>query len=252
MLTNLTSAWSPIDRPLGAGLRFVLLIGLCFLVTSTGSEAEAKKKKRRGPYHPMYTYKIAATGQCIQRKSSDYRSVLRRNGIGWKGDPSQRELAALAKGIGQVENLLGRPLPSSWRTKYNYITISWKKRSTWNQGASAINVRRQKGTAKGENVERLMHELGHKVGNTGQYQKYLRYTGGKWCPITDYAMKDSHEQFAEVFGAYVTYPDLLKSKCPRAYGFFANKLFPNSQSKVATCSRGGGNGNGGSANGGFR
>lgn len=210
-----------------SGILRSLFILISFFVFTESSQAY----KNSDTLYTMYRYPIAAGGVCMPEPDGSAASVLRRNGISYQGRPSSGELEALAKGIGQIENLLGKPLPAGWRTTYNYINASGK----WNQGASAINVRRSPGSCKGENVGRLMHELGHKVGNSGVYSQYRSYVGSS-CGITGYARTKSNEQFAEVFSAYVTYPDLLKKKCPQAYSFFATKLFPNSQSDVATCS----------------
>lgn len=162
------------------------------------------------------------------------REILDRNRIGYSvGKHTDAELNALARGIQQVERLLGRTLPSNWRTNFNYINAGGK----WNQSGSGINVRRPAGTKKGENIARLMHEYGHLVGNSGAYDQYRKYTNGKKCGITGYALKRSkpNEQFSEVFSAYVTYPDLLQARCPRAFDFFSQKLFPHSADRVATC-----------------
>lgn len=185
--------------------------------------------------YTMYRYPVAGSGQCMPALSESAHDILKRNGIGHdNGKHTDREVNALAKGIRQVERLLGRPIPRAWRTNYNYVNASGK----WSQRSNGINVRRPAGSSKGENVARLMHELGHKIGNTGEYRLYRNYVDGKKCNITGYAMSKWNDQFSEVFSAYVTYPDLLKARCPKAFRFFSTKLFPGSSDRVATCQSG--------------
>ncbi|WP_374029886.1 hypothetical protein [Bdellovibrio bacteriovorus] len=184
-------------------------------------------------FYTVYRYPVAAAGSCIKPHDSSPREILRRNGIGYHGNPSQSEIAALAKGVGQVERLLGDPLPHPWRQNYKFIDASGK----WNQGPTTINIRRPRGSAKGTNVGRMMHELGHKVGNSGVYQSYAKFTGRTRCRITGYAASKFNEEFAEVFEAYVVYPDLLAQKCPKAFEFMATRLFPNTNDEISTCKK---------------
>lgn len=187
-------------------------------------------------------YQDARAGRAIcVPPASNPAAVLSRNGITTGGKVSSAEQAALAKGVAQVERLLGHPLPQAWRTRYNFISAT----GAWNQSANGINVRRIPGSATGLLTGRMMHELGHKVGNTGVYSKYRQATGGKICGITPYASRGSkktvsraNEEFAEVFEAYVAFPDLLKAQCPKSYDYFAKSLFPNSSGYMATCKNG--------------
>lgn len=190
----------------------------------------------KGPY-ALYQFPTADTGRCMASLKSSPKDVLQRNGIGYRGTPTTAELKSLAKGLEQIERLRGgEALPKNWRTQYNYITSrNQKGKYTWNQGVSAINVRRPKGSSKGENVTRLMHELGHKVGNTGAYGQYRRYVGKYRCQITNYCKHKHNEEFAEAFAAYITMPDKLKTSCPRAFKYFSRKLFPESEGRVASC-----------------
>lgn len=204
------------------------MMALVASVTFSSEQVEAAT-----PY-TMYRYPIAATGSCVPDHDSDPKEILRRNGIGYSGNPSRDEVEALAKGIAQVERLFGDPMPHPWRQNYKFIQATGK----WNQGPSTINIRRPKGSPKGTNVGRMMHELGHKVGNSGVYQKYAQFTGRTRCRITGYAASKFNEEFAEVFEAYVVYPDLLEQKCPKAFEFMATQLFPNTNNKTATCKRG--------------
>ncbi|WP_374078785.1 hypothetical protein [Bdellovibrio bacteriovorus] len=201
------------------------MIALVASVTFSSEQTYAQN------FYTMYRYPVAATGSCIAAHDSTPKEILERNGIDYSGNPSEAEIAALAKGIAQVERLCGDPIPHPWRQDYKFIQASGK----WNQGANTINVRRLKGSPKGTNVGRMMHELGHKVGNSGVYQQYARFTGRTRCRITGYAASKFNEEFAEVFEAYVVYPDLLKQKCPKAFEFMVSRLFPNTNNKIASC-----------------
>lgn len=194
----------------------------------------SSEQARAATPYTMYRYPVAATGSCVPDHDSDPNEILRRNGIGYSGNPSQTEVEALAKGVAQVERLFGDPMPHPWRQNYKFIQATGK----WNQGPSTINIRRPKGSPKGTNVGRMMHELGHKVGNSGVYQKYAKFTGRTRCRITGYAASKFNEEFAEVFEAYVVYPDMLEQKCPKAFEFMSTQLFPNTNNKTATCKRG--------------
>lgn len=192
----------------------------------TQSSADAS-----GGYYTVYRYDAAATGSCMPNRGANPSGALQRNGIRTVGNPNAAEIAALSRGLAQVENLLGAPLPQGWRQNYNFMYAT----GAWNQGAATINIRRPRGSNQGTNVGRLMHELGHKVGNSGVYQKYASFTGRTRCAITGYAKTKFNEEFAEVFAAYVTYPDLLVKKCPKAFSFMSTQLFPNSSNKIASC-----------------
>lgn len=201
---------------------------ICVTIFQVFAEAKAS-----GEVYTVFRYEAAAYGRCLPRTSGSADAILARNGIRTRGRSTEAEQVALAKGIGQVENLLGSPLPRKWQTTYNYITSPSNTR--WNQAVSAIHVRRPPGTNQGENIARLVHELGHKVGNSGEYPRYRQAIRGQECRISGYSAKRNNEQFAEAFAAYITYPDLLAQKCPKAYAFFSQKLFPNSEGRVASC-----------------
>ncbi|XGC82404.1 hypothetical protein ACES2L_07935 [Bdellovibrio bacteriovorus] len=210
------------------------LIAALIFTADLALAAKGKGKKAVGGHYTVYRYDVAASGSCLPDHGSHPAEVLRRNGIKYLGNASSAEVEALAKGVAQVENLLGDPLPRPWRQNFNFINAS----GSWNQGPTTINVRRPKGSPKGTNVGRLMHELGHRVGNSGVYQKYANYTGRTRCAITGYAASKFNEEFAEVFEAYVVYPDLLVKKCPKAFEFMSTQLFPNTNHKIASCDRG--------------
>jgi hypothetical protein len=99
----------------------------------------------------------------------------------------------------------------------------------------------------GENVAQLSHELGHLVGNSNDagepspdkniYIDYINFVGPRACMVSTYADDNSHEQFAEVFAAFTSRPEIIKnnpsSACKKAYEFLSTKLFPSSSAAVA-------------------
>ncbi len=84
-----------------------------------------------------------------------------------------------------------------------------------------IIIRRNGDKEHGESVAQHVHELGHLVGNNGAYGSYKSHmanTGEGWCNVSSYSLSRFNEQFAEVFTAFVTEPELLtkNSKTPKA------------------------------------
>jgi hypothetical protein len=182
-------------------------------------------------------------GKCLPEvQNAD--QILENNGIGVKG-ATVAERAALARGISQVEKLLGSTLPKKWQVKYNFVTtLSKKGKYTWDQELGhTITVRRPSGSTNGLLTGRMMHELGHKIGNSSMgktnyyegYKKFRKANKGKRCKISKYCSSRENEEFAEAFEAFVADPDLLKSKCPTAYAFFKDQAFPSSSENLADC-----------------
>ena len=83
-----------------------------------------------------------------------------------------------------------------------------------------------------KNTTMLAHELGHQVGAT-YYESYKRYVGQTPCAFSGYATRDNglgarHEEFAEVFAAYVMNANLLlrfSDSCRSAYQFMHEVVF---------------------------
>ncbi|MEO0336788.1 MAG: hypothetical protein AAF202_10355, partial [Pseudomonadota bacterium] len=48
-----------------------------------------------------------------------------------------------------------------------------------------------------------------------------------------------NERFAEVFAAYVTYPELLQERCPQDFEYFSRNVFPGTgdSPQMAWCNR---------------
>ena len=90
-----------------------------------------------------------------------------------------------------------------------------------------ILIRRNGNKAHGESVAQHVHELGHLVGNNGTYSSFKSHMKGYgYCIVSGYSDNKDNEQFAEVFTAFVTEPELLTKNsktpkaCKRAFKFF--------------------------------
>ncbi len=106
----------------------------------------------------------------------------------------------------------------------------WKGKGTYEirvvdgEGSSGqrwdhILIRRNGHKANGESVAQHVHEIGHLIGNNGTYDLYRAHMASTgWCIVSGYSDNKFNEQFAEVFTAFVTEPELLtkNSKTPKA------------------------------------
>lgn len=176
----------------------------------------------------------AHKGGCIKASDESPEAILRRNGISAVGNYSRAELAALAKGISQVERVNGGPLPKAWSTDFNFMNA----RGAWNQASHAINVRKY--SYGGDNVAALMHEFGHKVANANGQKVLSQYlNSASPCGISPYARKKRSEEFAEAFCVYMVNPDDLKKQCPSAYSAMTKIFSAPHNSSMASCSNSG-------------
>ncbi len=211
-----------------------------------------KSKRKRRKVFAAYHDPVIGSGLCLP-PVSNVTEILTRNGLNNTRGALPAERAALAKGIAQVERLLGHPIPKSWREPYVWINSKGK----WKQTGGGIHVRRLlKGKPnerrKGQLTGRMIHEQGHRIGNNGGlYPKYNKAVPKKFrCKITTYCTCESgknkkgcvphdhdsrNEEFAEAYEIFVVEPEYLKEVCPRSYDFFANTVFPNSAGKLASC-----------------
>lgn len=206
-----------------------------------GTKARKKRAKRDNSKVPagvfaLYQNSTFGYGKCLPSLEDPTAEILTRNGIETAG-ATEPERTALAKGIAQVERLLGEPIPTDYRYNYQWIQAS----GPWNSGISRpgfVTVKRFNGSPKGTLTGRMMHELGHRFGhaNGGEnYRAYQKHMRGKKCHITTYCGKNLNEEFAEVFEAYVVNPDFLAKYCPDSFAFFKNTLFRNSENILASC-----------------
>lgn len=181
--------------------------------------------------NPLFGY-----GKCLPNLVEPAKTILARNGIDTLR-ASEQEKAALAKGVAQVERLLGNPLPRHYQYDYQWLEAS----GAWNSGISRpgfVTVKRPRGSLRGQLTGRMMHELGHRFGhaNAGQnYNEYRKHMRGRKCMITTYCGKSLNEEFAEVFEAYVVNPDFLAKHCPDSYAYFKTKLFRNPEALNVSC-----------------
>jgi hypothetical protein len=212
------------------------------------TKKNSNKKRSRGvsravknastPAGVFALYQNASFGyaKCLPKPDESSKEILSRNGIK-TANAAEDERAALAKGIAQVERLLGKPIPAEYQYDYQWVEAG----GAWNSGISRpgyVTVKRYRGSPKGTLTGRMMHELGHRFGhaNAGEnYNDYRAHMRGKKCMITTYCGKSLNEEFAEVFEAYVVNPDFLAKHCPDSYAFFKNKLFRNSEAILASC-----------------
>lgn len=173
----------------------------------------------------------ARSGRCIRPASGSATEILDRNGIKRTGHYGPSEIAALAKGVSQVERLNGSPLPPAWQTTFNFLNTS----GAWNQGVKAINVRKY--TYGGDNVAAQMHEFGHKIANANNQKILSQYVRqAKRCGISPYAYSKRSEEFAEVFSAFIVNPEDLKAKCPSAFGTMLSIFRASENVAMASCS----------------
>jgi hypothetical protein len=110
-----------------------------------------------------------------------------------------------------------------------------EKKGNSAQKLGEIAINRNGALNYGENIAQLAHEIGHLVGNNGLYAQYREAIGHtkrhpKFCRVSGYSDDKANEQFAEVFAAFVTRPELIRDNksdtCKKAYAFF-KKVFAN-------------------------
>lgn len=217
--------------------------GLLFILAVFGAHgvAEAMRKVVRpaGPgVRILKADPIASSGVCTPTVDSGTASgILRRFDIELEnGTTAQR--VALARGLRQIEKMAG----GRYRPSEGAIFRILKARGCAQQTGTVILLRQGCGSL--QSVAYYMHELGHYVGNYdrgelyGQYKRTIRSR----CRVTRYAMKDwtkaraRNEEFAEVFAAFLTHPNLLNKSCPSAFAFFRDKVFR--EGEKAGCDKG--------------
>lgn len=190
---------------------------------------------------------IAAHG-CLSRVSvADAEAAITRFNLK-TANATPREIQTLGTALTWIEKLNdGRPLARAIAaTGYSYNFQDATRNS--HQAPGEIRVNRNGPKKYGENAAQLVHELGHLIGNSDEtgkpnpdqniYIDYINFVGPRsYCMVSTYADDNSHEQFAEVFAAFVTRPALLKRDpspaCKKAYEFLSTKLFAPTSSAVA-------------------
>lgn len=144
---------------------------------------------------------------------------------------SASEKEALAKVIYTVESLGDGSFEYHKGAHYRFGNIWGPSRFDGryiqiNPGGQNMKALDNKSQGGRDNHGVIAHELGHFIGHKGLYTEYRREVGGG-CHVSKYSKKRFNEEFADVFAAYVTNPDLLKNKgpyCDLAIKFFDKKF----------------------------
>ncbi len=137
------------------------------------------------------------------------------------------EIQTLGTALVWIEKLNGgRPIERAVGTESGYAFNFRDGVGSSRQKLGEIQVTRNGAKRNGNNVAQLVHELGHYVGNNGAYEPYRVAVDRKFCVVSSYSDDKPNEQFAEVFAAFVTRPELIKGNpsaaCQAAYKFFVN------------------------------
>lgn len=212
----------------------MMVMALSLIFTVDGAEAKKTTPKKKGSQvfrtpgipgslHSVKRDKKAANGECLApvTNTTEAKEILARNGVSVQGKVNDRQLLSVAIGIQHVELLSDGP---SRYVQGAVFTFPKKKRwSEQNVSAIAMGANHVDG-----NVAHIMHELGHYAGGRGLYTPY-KSTITTPCLLTGYSpvnyTKDRYrnEEFAEVFAAFFTHPDLLmkseQMSCRQAYAF---------------------------------
>lgn len=156
------------------------------------------------------------------------RKVMASQNLTTQG-ASEKEERTLGAGLIRIQQLNGGPLRAGiWGGSSPYPFRFVDNQSQYSaQRADHIRINRKGHNHYGLSVAQHVHEYAHLVGNQGGYGAYKSFMGGAGrCQITNYAMRNRSEQFAEVFTAFVTEPNSLLSNtrtpraCKRAFEFF--------------------------------
>lgn len=157
-------------------------------------------------------------------------------------DLSQSEKQALAKVIHTIETLGNGEFSYHRGAHFRFGNIWGPSRfdGTYvqiNPGGQNMSALEDKTQGGRDNHGVIAHELGHYIGHKGLYKEYRREVGGG-CHVSKYSKKRFNEEFADVFAAYVTNPDLLKNKgpyCDLAIKFFNKKFGVDAKNVSNTC-----------------
>ncbi len=192
----------------------------------------------------------AASGRCLipaVSTSLEAAEILSAHNISTVS-ATNAERIALARGLAQAQALLGKPVSFAKNVEFSFATRSgFSSYDGARGGRHIIKMNRcdsKGGNCAANNVAHLMHELGHKVGHAmfarGEkfYDAYSRLAGR--CHPTRYSRQNRNEEFAEVFAAYLTHPELLSRgdpACRRAFAFFSRDVFKEN-GELASCDLG--------------
>lgn len=182
---------------------------------------------------------VAAKGCTNIVSQNEAESALRRFNL-TTSNATNAEVRAVGTGLVWIEELNGgRPL--AWAMGQGSRPYPFKFQNnganSW-QAGDGIHIARRGEKHFGTNVAQLIHELGHLVGNAGGYALYRKQVGATPCVVSGYSDDKPNEQFAEVFAAFVTKPELIAdsntSACRKAFKFMRDTLFASGE-KARDC-----------------
>lgn len=190
----------------------------------------------------------AASGRCLipavatQNTADD---ILAKHKISTvSATPGER--LSLARGLAQAQALLGKDVVFAKNVQFQFETRSGY--SFYQGGKNVHYIHMNRCDSKGKNcaannTAHLMHELGHRIGHasySGGRSFYEAYNDlGMSCHPTRYSKANKREEFAEVFSAFLTHPELLSqgnAGCKRAFNFFTKDVFAKN-GELASCDR---------------
>ena len=195
------------------------------------------------PANGCTSYQEVSSAEADILLASQNLSVSNASG---SGAVTAREKRTVAAAIKRVQELNGGPFqmgmgPSQNGGPYPFV---FKDGNGSSQRASQINIGRN--TSRGNNhygnsVAQHVHEWAHLIGNNGGYPAYRSAMRGMgYCMVSNYADNNANEQFAEVFTAFVTEPEILLNNtrtpeaCRVAFNFFKDEFF-NRGRNVENC-----------------
>ncbi len=177
----------------------------------------------------LKNYKRPSRG-CIPAKNvslSEAKKLIKSQNLTTRGArPMEiRTLGAALKRIQQLAGGVCRLGRGSKKHPYPFVFVD--NNGTSAQRATYIRINRHGKRNYGLSVAQYVHEYAHYIGNNGGYAAFERSMRryGK-CVVSNYANRNWHEQFAEVFTAFVTEPSILLSNrrspraCKHAFEFF--------------------------------
>lgn len=125
----------------------------------------------------------------------------------------------------------GKPLAKAVAQNNSYTYRFRTGTGNSHQAPNEVLINRNGSLNYGQNVAQLVHELGHFIGNNGGYDEYRTAMQGHYCAVSSYSTSRFNEQYAEVFAAFVTDPNVIKNNsstgCRLAYQFFSRQVFAN-------------------------
>lgn len=185
---------------------------------------------------------IAAKGLCTPKISQNQAvDTLKIFNIKTR-NAHDSEILAIGRGLSQIQKLAGGVFEPARNARYIF-----------SNGGGNISRQTQNGIEMSRgaqprisSVAYFIHELGHYVGNANGAELYRaykskiqsrclfsRYAGRDWTPA-----RARNEEFAEVFAAFVTNPEILLRSgqaCAKAFDFFKNEVFEHGT--LAKCDR---------------